>query len=184
MGLVSRSRTEPSRFAWGADVAAGMTAVSGYSMDASPEYEATRGGSATSLGAHAWLGSKLSDKFARGGGLGTAQVLGMPEWYYEFNNGTQNNELVQRNVDASTFEFFATAKYGVAPKLDMQVRIGIAEWRRVYVNGAAPVAALQLGYKLVDVGPDSGVYLGAAVSSYFSSSLTNNVSPAVTIGFH
>jgi hypothetical protein len=54
----------------------------------------------------------------------------------------------------------------------------------VTVNGAAPLGALQLGYKMVDVGPDSGVYVGASVSSYFSSSLTNNVSPALTIGFH
>jgi hypothetical protein len=66
----------------------------------------------------------------------------------------------------------------------MQLRVGFAEWRNVNVSGAAPVAALQLGYKIVDVGPDSGVYVGAAVSSYFSSSLTNNVSPALTIGFH
>jgi hypothetical protein len=184
MGLVSRSRTEASKLAWGADVAAGMTMVSGYSMDSNPDYNSTRNGSATSLAATGWLGYKMSDKFAMGGGIGTAQVLGMPQWGYTFNNGTQQNELVTQSEDASTIELFATAKYAVGPKVDMQVRIGIAEWRNVSVNGGAPVAALGLGYKMVDVGPDSGVYVGAAVSSYFSSSLTNNVSPALTIGFH
>jgi hypothetical protein len=184
MGLVSRSRTEPSKFAWGADVAAGVTMVSGYAMDSNPEYSSPRGGAATSVGADAWLGYKLSEKFAMGGGLGTAQVLAMPQWSTQWNNGTQAYDLITSQQDASTIEVFASAKYAVAPKVDMQVRIGIAEWRNVNVNGAAPVGALQLGYKMVDVGPDAGVYIGAAVSSYFSSSLTNNVSPALTIGFH
>jgi opacity protein-like surface antigen len=184
MGLVSRSRTEPSRFAWGADVAAGMTLVQGYAMDSDPSYSATRSGSATSLGVTAWLGYRMSDKFSMGGGLGTAHVLAMPEWESTFNNGTQQYDLVEANNDASTVEFFATAKYAVAPRTDMQLRIGFADWRNVHVNGAAPLAALQLGYKIVDVGPEAGVYIGAAVSSYFSSSLTNNVSPALTIGFH
>lgn len=184
MGLITRSRTEPSKFAWGADVGAGMTVVTGHSMDPQPDHFATRSGSATSLGAYAWLGYKLSDKFALGGGVGTAQVLGMSQWAYRFNNGTQENDLVQVQEDASTIEVFATAKYGVAPRVDMQLRIGMAEWRNVNVNGGAPIASLQLGYKLVDVGPDSGVYVGGGVTSYFSSSLTNNVSPALTIGFH
>jgi hypothetical protein len=184
MGLVSRSRTEPSKLAWGADVAAGMTMVSGYSMDSNPESSTPRGGAATSLGAHAWLGYKMNEKFAMGGGLGTAHVLAMPQWYNEWNNGTQAYELVQRQTDASTIELFATAKYAMAPRVDMQLLIGIAEWQNVSVNGAAPLGALQLGYKMVDVGPDTGVYIGASVSSYFTSSLTNNVSPALTIGFH
>lgn len=184
MGLVSRSRTEPSKFAWGADVAAGMTVIHGYSMDSRPNYYATRSGSATSLGAHAWLGYRMSDKFSLGGGLGTAQVLAMPQWEYRFNNGTQSDDLVATESDASTIELFANAKYAVATKVDMQVRIGIAEWRSVHVDGGAPLASLQLGYKVVDVGVDAGVYVGAAVSSYFSSSLTNNLSPALTIGFH
>lgn len=184
MGLVSRSRTEPSKLTWGADVAAGMAMINGYSMDESPDYYSPRGGSSTSLGANAWLGYRLSDKFSLGGGLGTAQVLSMAQWKYQFNNGTQSDELVATSSDASTIELFATAKYAVAPKVDMQVRIGIAEWRSVNVDGGAPLAALQLGYKVVDVGAASGVYVGAAVSSYFSSSLTQNVSPALTIGFH
>jgi hypothetical protein len=184
MGLVSRSRTEPSKFAWGADVAAGVIVVHGYSMDSSPEPSSTRSGSATSIGANAWLGYKMSDKFSMGGGIGTAQVLAMPEWTYVFNNGTQTNDLATRDTDASTLELFATAKYAVGMKVDMQVRLGIAEWRNVSVNGSSPLAAIQLGYKMVDVGPDSGVYIGAGVSSYFSSSLTTNISPALTIGFH
>ena len=184
MGLITRSRTEPSRLAWGADVAAGMTVVRGHSMDSNPDYFATRSGSATALGANVWLGYKMSDRFALGGGVGTAQVLAMPEWRYMFNNGTQQDDLVASEADASTIELFATAKYSVATRLDMQVRIGIADWRSVDVDGAAPLASFQLGYKVLDVGVDSGVYLGGGVSTYFSSSLTNNVSPAVMIGFH
>lgn len=184
MGLVARTRTEPSKLAWGADVAAGMTLIAGNAMDSNPDYYATRSGSATSLGANAWLGYKMSDKFALGGGVGTAQVLAMPQWTYMFNSGSQSDMLVERSADASTLELFATAKVAVAEKVDMQVRVGIAAWRNVDVNGGAPVAALQLGYKVLEVGPDSGVYVGAAVASYFSSSLTSNVSPALTIGFH
>jgi hypothetical protein len=184
MGLVSRSRTEPSQLAWGADVAAGMAVVHGYAMDSNPQYSSTRSGSATSLGATAWLGYKMSDKFSLGGGLGTAHVLAMPQWQTEWNNLTQMYDPIASQSDASTIELFAIAKYAVAARADMQLRVGFAEWRNVNVSGAAPVAALQLGYKIVDVGPDSGVYVGAAVSSYFSSSLTNNVSPALTIGFH
>ena len=52
------------------------------------------------------------------------------------------------------------------------------------VGVGSPLAAVQLGYKMIDVGPDSGVFVGASLASYFSSSLTNNVSPALTIGFH
>lgn len=182
MGLITRSRTEPSRLAWGADLAAGMTLLSGHARAPDPDYGAARSGSGTALAANAWVGAKLSHNFALGGGLGISQVLAMPQWSYMYDNGTQ--VLVEQESDAGTTEFFATAKYEVATRLDMQVRIGLATWRGVNVVGIAPLGSVQLGYRVLDVGPDSGVYVGGGLSSYFSSSLTSNLSPALTIGFH
>jgi hypothetical protein len=175
MGLITRSRTEPSKLAWGADVAAGMTLLSGHPMAPNLRDDAPRSGSATALAANAWVGVKLSDKFALGGGVGTAEVLAMPQWG-PYQQGQES--------DASTLEFFANAKYAVATRLDLQARVGLARWHGVDVDGAAPLAALQLGYRVLDVGPDSGVYVGGGLFSYFSSSLTSNLSPALTIGFH
>lgn len=184
MGLITRSRTEPSKFAWGADVGAGMLLLAGQSMDSPPDYNSPRSGSATALGANAWLGYKLSEKFTLGGGVGIAQSLAMPQWGYRFNNGTQRDELVEQEADTSTIEFFATARLAVAERVDMGVRIGLSEWGSVNVNGGTPFASLQLGYRVLDVGPGSGVYFGGGVSSYFSSALTSNLSPALLIGFH
>lgn len=184
MGLITRSRSEPSKLAWGADVGAGMMVLHGQSMDSFPNYSAARHGNAAALNANAWVGFKLSDKFALGGGVGIAQVLAMPQWSREFNNGTQQDTIVPQESDASAVEFFATARYAVAARVDMGVRIGISNWSDVSVDGAAPFAAVQLGYRVLDVGPDSGVYVGAGLASHFSSSLTTNVSPALMIGFH
>jgi opacity protein-like surface antigen len=184
MGLITRSRTEPSKFAWGADVGAGMLVLSGYAMDSNPNHRSPRNGSPTAMTANVWLGFKLSDKFTLGGGVGIARVLAMPQWGYQFDNGLQRDVLIERQSDTSAIEFFATARYAVAPRLDMGVRIGLADWSDVDLDGGAPFASVQLGYRVLDVGPDSGVYVAGAVSSYFSSSLTNNVSPALMIGFH
>lgn len=183
MGLITRSRSEPSRLAWGADVGAGMMLVSGHAMDSNPDYQAPRGGSAAAMGANAWLGYKLSDRFALGGGLGFAQVLAMPQWESRYDN---NNNLIvlETDSDATAIELFATARYAVAPRLDLGVRVGVSEWRDVSVDGGTPFASVQLGYRVLDVGPASGVFVGGGLASYLSSSLTGNVSPAVMIGFH
>jgi hypothetical protein len=135
MGLITRSRTEPSKLAWGADVGAGMILVSGHAMDSTPAYRASRSGAATALAANAWIGYKLSDKFTLGGGIGIAQVLAMSKWDYYFDNGAQQNVLIGEESDANTFEFFATARYAVAPRVDMGVRIGMSNWSDVQVNG-------------------------------------------------
>jgi len=182
MGLITRSRTTPSKLAWGADVGAGMMVVAGQSMD-SPDYQGTRSGSATTIGANAWLGYKLSDKFTMGGGAGVAQVIGMPQWQEYYDSGLQANVVAGSNSDASAIEFFATARYSLASKADMGVRIGISDWNNVSADGSTPFAALQFAYRVLDVG-SSGVYVGAGLSSYFSSSLTSNVSPALSVGFH
>lgn len=182
MGLITRSRTVPSRFAWGADAGAGMMIIAGHEADLSLNYQSSRSGSATTMGANAWLGYRLSDQFVLGGGLGITQVLGMPQWTFMYENG--GNVLYSNNQDASAIELFATATYSMAPKLDLRLRIGISDWSDVYANGATPFASAQLGYRIVDVGPDTGVYLSGAVSSYFSSSLTSNVSPVVMLGYH
>jgi hypothetical protein len=184
MGLITRSRTEASKLAWGVDVAGGMMILAGKAESLGVGYQAPRAGAGTGLGATAWLGWKLSEKFALGAGLGTMQVIAMPQWEQGFDNGSQMSYEYEATNDASSFELFATAKYGMSPKLDLQVRVGVADWGGVNVDGATPLAALQLGYRVIDVGADSGVYLGGGVSTYFSSSLTNNVSPAVTVGFH
>jgi hypothetical protein len=175
MGLITRSRTEPSRLAWGADVGAGMMFLYGHEMDAIPNYGAPRHGSPMALGANGWLGYKLSDKFSMGGGLGINQVVGMPQWHY-------NGDEIES--DARAIELFATAKYTLAPRVDMKVRVGLSAWDNVDVDGGPPFAAFQLGYKVSDVGPDSGVYIGAGVSSNFSSDLTRNATPTLSIGFH
>jgi hypothetical protein len=184
MGLITRSRTEPSKLAWGADVGAGVMLVSGHAMDSRPEYSSPRSGSATTMAANVWLGLKLSDKFALGGGIGIAQLLAMPQWWYQFDNVTQQSVLVEQQADAAAVEFFATARYAVAPRVDMRVRVGVSTWTDVNIAGAAPFASAQLGYRVLDVGPDSGVYVAGGLSSYFSSSLTGNLSPALMIGFH
>lgn len=174
MGLITRSRAVPSKFAWGADVAAGMMFLRGHGAESAGNYRATRSGSGTAVGANAWLGVKLSEKFSMGGGLGIAQVVAMPQW----------RDYVEADADANALEFFATAQYAVASRLDMRVRVGLSKWDEVRVDGMPPFASLQLGYRVADVGPSSGVYVGAGVSSNFSSELTDNVSPALTIGFH
>jgi len=183
MGLITRSHTAPSRLAWGADVGAGMMVVSGHAMDSNPDYQAPRGGSSAAMGANAWVGYKLSDKFALGGGLGFAQVLAMAQWQSRYDN---NNNVIpfETEADATAIELFSTARYAVAPRLDLGVRVGVSEWREVSVDGGTPFASVQLGYRVLDVGPASGVYVGGGLASYLSSSLTGNVSPAVMIGFH
>jgi len=54
----------------------------------------------------------------------------------------------------------------------------------IRADGGAPFASVQLGYRVLDVGPSSGVYVGAYLASYFSSSLSGNLTPALAIGFH
>jgi hypothetical protein len=184
MGLITRSRTETSRLAWGANVAAGMMFLHGHAMDSEPDFRASRSGSGTALGANAWLGYKLSHKFSMGGGIGISQVVAMPQWDRQWDNGTQRYVLFERESDASALELFAIAKYAVATRLDMQVRVGFSNWKDVSVSGTPPFASFQLGYRVADIGPDSGVYVGGVVSSSFSSSLTDNLSPALTVGFH
>jgi hypothetical protein len=184
MGLITRSRTVPSRFAWGADAGAGVMMIAGHEATVQTYYGEPRSGSATTMGANAWLGYKLSDKLALGGGLGITQVLGMPQWTRMYDSASQGDVIVSTNQDAAALEIFATATYGMAPKLDLRLRIGIASWNDVDADGAVPFASVQLGYRIIDVGPDSGVYLSGGVGSYFSSSLTSNVSPAVLLGFH
>lgn len=172
MGLITRSRTAPSRLAWGADVGAGMMVLTGRDV---PDALAPRGGSSTAMAANAWLGYKLSDQFTLGGGLGFAQVLAMGQWDYS------NREKAE---DVTAIEVFATARYAVGARVDLGVRVGVAEWRNVDVDGAAPLASVQLGYRVLDVGPGSGVYVGAGLTSHLSSSLTGNATPALMIGFH
>lgn len=184
MGLITRTRTVPSRFAWGADAGAGVMILAGHEADLSVSYQASRSGSATSMGANAWLGYKLSDQFVLGGGLGITQVLGMPQWERMYDPGSQGDVIFGGNQDASALELFATAASQLAPKVNLRVRLGFSSWDNVYANGATPFASAQLGYRLVDVGADSGVYLSASAASYFSSSLTSNFSPAVLLGYH
>lgn len=184
MGLITRSRTEPSKLAWGADVGAGAMLLAGHAMDQNPQYNATRGGAGTALAANAWLGIKLSPKFALGGGLGMASVIAMPQWGETYDSGAQRYVLITLEQDATALELFATAKYAVAERVDVGVRVGLSMWNNVTVDGSAPLAAFQLGYRVLDVGASSGVYVAAGVSSYFSSSLTNNATPALLVGFH
>lgn len=177
MGLITRSRTAPSKLAWGADVGAGMMTLAGNDLPGQYPDDLPRDGATTALAANGWIGAKLSDRFVLGGGVGVTQVVAMPQWDY-------GNPMNQTEADATALELFATVTYGLAPRLDLRVRIGMAEWRNVSVDGIAPLAFAQLGYRVVDVGPGSGVYVGASVGSYFSSSLTSNVLPALVIGFH
>ncbi|MGE3454708.1 MAG: hypothetical protein AB7O24_06335 [Kofleriaceae bacterium] len=184
MGLITRSRTEPGKIAWGADVGAGAMVLAGHGMEQNPEYSATRGGAGTALAGNAWVGLKLSQKFILGGGIGMASVIAMPQWDRYWDNGTQREMLVTKEQDATALEFFAAAKYAAAERIDVGVRVGLSTWNNVSIAGTAPFAAFQLGYRVIDVGADSGVYVAAAVSSYFSSSLTNNAMPALMVGFH
>lgn len=182
MGLITRSRTEPSKFAWGADVGAGAMVVAGHAMEVNPEYGETRGGAGTALAANAWLGIKLNRKLTLGGGVGMASIIAMPQWDYSYAGNTA--VLITKETDATALELFATARYAVAERVGIGVRVGISSWSDVNIDGAAPLAAFQLGYRVIDVGADSGVYVAAAVSSYFSSSLTNNATPTLVVGFH
>ncbi len=183
MGLITRSRTTPSKFAWGADIGAGMMFLSGKSMEAvNGSSQVPRSGAGTALGANGWIGYRLSDKFSLGGGLGIYQVVAMPQWDQVYDTGAYYP--VEDKHDAQAIELFAAAKYSVAPKVDMQVRVGLGDWSDVNVDGATPFAALGFGYRIADVAADSGVYIGASLSSGFSSSLTDNVSPALTVGYH
>lgn len=184
MGLITRSRTEPSKFAWGADVGAGAMILAGHAMDQNPDYYETRSGAGTAVTGNAWAGMKLSGKFVLGGGLGMSSVIAMPQWDRAYVGGSSDSVPVDREADATAIEFFATAKYAAAERVDVGVRVGLSSWSSVSVDGAAPFAALQLGYRVIDVGADSGVFVAAGVSSYFSSSLTNNVTPALLVGFH
>ena len=177
MGLITRSRTTPSRFAWGADVGGGAMLIAGVPMDGDLDYQVPRNGAATSVAGNAWAGLKLSEAFSIGGGLGMVQVVGMPNWQYS------NGGYGERTSDAMALELFATSHYAIAERVDLGVRVGLATWTDVRVDGVTPLASLQLGFRLLDVGP-SGVYLSAAISSFFSSELTNNATPALAIGFH
>lgn len=184
MGLITRSRVEPSKLTWGADVGAGAMLRAGHAMDSDPKYRATRGGTGTALAANGWLGVRLSNKFALGGGIGVAQIVAMPQWDYRYDSGANRSLLFEDQADATALELFASARYAVATRVELGVRIGMSTWRDVEVDGVTPLAAIQLGYRVLDVGPGSGVYVSAGLASHFSSSLTNNASPALLIGFH
>lgn len=177
MGLITRSRTEPSRLAWGADVGAGAMIIAGHPMEENPDYSETRNGTGTAVTGNAWLGMKMSQKLALGGGLGLASIIAMPQWEY-------SSPPTTKEADPTALEFFATAKYAAAERVDIGVRVGLSTWEGVRIDGMAPFAALQFGYRVIDVSANSGVFLAAGVSSYFSSSLTNNVTPALMVGFH
>ncbi len=177
MGLITRSRTEPSKLAWGAEIGGGAMIVAGHAIEENPDYRDTRSGTGTTVTGNAWLGMKLSPKFALGGGFGMSSIIAMPQWDYSDPPTTQE-------ADSTALEFFATAKYAPAERVDIGVRVGLSMWDDEVRIDSAPFAAVQFGYRILDVGADSGVYVAAGVSSYFSSSLTNNVTPALLVGFH